>query len=155
MTMAKPLFDHLPEELLVNIMKQLDPMSMQCLRRASRIFLRLSCDRSFDSHWRQQDSELYSTRFPWYRGGPAPEKVLDFSFHLMVHFDTTRKLCRPCRGTNIGASTALPTLTTWDLVHDYLFCTACLVDHPKAFFFAAERNKASHCEIRTCIGYTG
>jgi len=37
----------LPEELLLTIIKLLDPTSIQCLRRADTVFLRLFSDHSF------------------------------------------------------------------------------------------------------------
>lgn len=40
----------LPEELLLQIMHQLDPIGLQCLRRTSRLFLRLFSDGQFDRY---------------------------------------------------------------------------------------------------------
>ncbi|KAK0641288.1 hypothetical protein B0T16DRAFT_213244 [Cercophora newfieldiana] len=144
----------LPEELLLDIMRLLDPTSMQCLRRADRIFLRLFSDMKF-SHLHPSVSALGNTQsrplFPWQHGSPEfDKKAYDkpSGFRYLMHLDDTRKQCVPCRNANVENPRK-----AWDLVHEYLFCDACLVDHPIAFFSAAERKPWKR--VRTCTGHTG
>ncbi|KAK3348960.1 hypothetical protein B0T25DRAFT_632582 [Lasiosphaeria hispida] len=142
----------LPEELLLDIMKLLDPTSIQCLRRADRAFLRLFSDKSFH-HWHASSSDdpHCRSRFPWCHGNPEFGKQAydkPSSFRYLMHLDETRKQCVLCQNTNVENPRK-----AWDLVHKHLFCDACLVDHPTAFFSAAERGGEK--KIRTCIGHTG
>ncbi|KAK3339772.1 hypothetical protein B0T25DRAFT_560588 [Lasiosphaeria hispida] len=143
---------NLSEELLLEIMKHLDSTSIQCLRRTSRIFLRLFSDRSF-AQWHHPNSGLprYTTKLPWYRGSPAFERQAydkSSSFRYLMLLDETRKQCLSCRNANIDNPRK-----AWDLVHEYLFCAACLIDHPKAFFPATERGEKK--KTRACVGHTG
>lgn len=56
------LLSRLPKDLLLEIMDRLDPASMFCLRRVSRIFLRLFCSASFKH---MHDKEGFFERGPW------------------------------------------------------------------------------------------
>ncbi|KAK5655711.1 hypothetical protein OQA88_5248 [Cercophora sp. LCS_1] len=146
------LLVNLPEELLIKIMKYLDPSSTQCLRRTSRIFLRLFSDQSF-AHWHHPNSGLPSeaARLPWYRGSPDFEKqACDESsgFRHLMQLEEARKQCHCCRSVNLNNPKKAK-----NLVHEYLFCAACLIDHPKAFFPPTDREKEK--KTRTCIGHTG
>jgi len=128
-TMGLYILD-LPEELLLAVMKLLDPTAIQYLRRTSRIFLRRFSDSSF-SHWHHPESHLpdRASRLPWYRANAAFEKEAfggQFSdFRYLMHMDDSRKQCFECRNTNVENPQKV-----WHLVNEYLFCTACLVDHP-------------------------
>ncbi|KAK3346963.1 hypothetical protein B0T25DRAFT_553284 [Lasiosphaeria hispida] len=151
--MARQLF-HLPEETLLAIMMLLDPTSLQCLRRVSRIFLRLFSDPYLFRHWHYDLSALKPNypQFPWLRASPAFESLAydDKSFSYLIQLDEKQKQCLSCR-----ISQAENPKMTWDLMNEYLFCTACLVDHPTALFSAPERTKKGPNERRTCIGHQG
>jgi len=142
------------EELLLAVMHLLDPTTIQCLRRTSRIFLRLFSDASF-SHWHHPESHLpgRASRLPWYRANAAFERQAlgrSSNFRYLMHMDDGRKQCVECTNTNLDNPPK-----AWDLANKHLFCSACLVDHPKVFFSAAEREKVLPWQSRTCIGHTG
>jgi len=151
-TMTHQLLD-LPEEILLPIMKQMDPTSLQCLRRTSRIFLRLFSDRTF-RHWHYDPTGLPPTapRFPWLRGNPEFEKLAyDKLFRYLLQEDKKQKQCMSCRITQ-----AESLRKGLNLVSEYLFCRACLVDHPVALFSPSQReNQAPSQKGRTCIGHKG
>ena len=148
--MARQLLT-LPEEILIAIMQQLDPTSLQCLRRVSRVFLRIFSDRCFRYlHHDLSGLGPNSPRFPWLRGSPEFEaQAYTKAFRYLLSLDQKQNICLSCRMTQ-----AENPRKAWDLVNEHLFCSSCVVDHPIAFFSAAERRKGAG-EKRTCIGYQG
>jgi len=147
-TMARHLLD-LPEELLLEIMKHLDPTSLQCLRRADRIFLRLFSDPCFRRwHYSPPSKPFIDTpRFPWIRGSPDFEnQAYTKTFRYLIQKDKTDRQCLQCQ-ISLFESPRKPAI-------ECLFCTTCLVDHPTVFFSAEERRKNDR-EVRTCIGHQG
>ncbi|KAK3363985.1 hypothetical protein B0T25DRAFT_56627 [Lasiosphaeria hispida] len=150
--MRRQLLD-LPEELLLAIMRVLDPTSIQFLRRTHRIFLRLFSDPCF-RHWQYDDLELSATkngsmRFPWVRANLDFEKqAFNRSFRYIMNLEKEQKQCLSCRMTRVENPGR-----AWDLANKFLYCEACHVDHPSAFFSPAERKKGD--EDRVCIGHEG
>lgn len=146
--MARKLLD-LPEELLLEIMKLLHPTSIQCLRRADRVFLRLFSDRSFQ-HWHRDpfDFPKDSPSFSWLRGTATFESLAhDSVFRHLIRSNMAQKQCLLCQ---ITRSENPP--KKWELANKWLYCEACSMHHPAAFFSAAERQKYRD---RTCIGHQG
>jgi len=112
--------------------------------------LRLFSDQPF-SHWQYDTSglDLKNPYFPWSRANPDFEaESYDAPFRYFIRSDETQKKCLLCRITGMEN----PRKT--DLVKEYLFRAACSVDHPLAFFSAAERSKGAD-KKRVCIGHQG
>ncbi|KAK3349695.1 hypothetical protein B0T25DRAFT_548729 [Lasiosphaeria hispida] len=144
----------LPEELLLQIMRYLDPTSIQCLRRTSRIFLRLFSSPCF-SH--QHNKELSIRLFsclpytPWAR----PSRAFEAEAHTRrfieyLERDARRNLCVSCRAVE---SDLKGFHRARNLIEKRLYCAACGVEHPLVYFSAAERQKDE--QARVCIGYEG
>ncbi|KAK4442356.1 hypothetical protein QBC34DRAFT_444233 [Podospora aff. communis PSN243] len=151
--MSPQLLD-LPEELLLAIMKVMDPTTLQCLRRTNRIFLRLFSDQAFREwhHKTRPATKPGYPHFPWLRASAEFERLAydnDKTFRYFIRSDNHQKQCLSCR----IAQSENPR-TAWDLVNEHLFCAVCQVDHPLAFFSASERQKDAK-EKRTCIGHQG
>ena len=96
----------LPEELLVDIMEYLDPLSIQCFRRTSRLFLRLYCSPTFsDSH----DTEIFPKALYFHRLEPKLEYWSD-TYQLQPLIDRDlREYCTDCR--------AIRKMSTWNASH--------------------------------------
>ncbi|KAK4441939.1 hypothetical protein QBC34DRAFT_364592 [Podospora aff. communis PSN243] len=124
----------LPEEILIAIMQQLDPTSLQCLRRVSRVFYESS----------QTDASATCTTIFLFEA-----QAYTKAFRYLLSLDQKQNVCLSCRKIQVENPRK-----AWDLVNEYLFCSACVVDHPTAFFSAAERRRCAG-EKRTCIGYQG
>ncbi|KAK3345942.1 hypothetical protein B0T25DRAFT_550678, partial [Lasiosphaeria hispida] len=144
----------LPEELLLLIMECLDPTSIECLRRASRIFLRLFSSPCF-SH--QHNNELSTRLFsclpytPWAR----PSRAFEAEAHTRrfieyLERDARRDLCLSCR---VVENDLKGFHRARNLIEKRLYCAGCRVEHPLLYFSAAERQKGQ--KARVCIGYEG
>ena len=139
----------LPEELLLEIMKLLDPLSIQCIRRASRLFLRIYSSHEF-SH--SHSTALVGAPFvPWrhpLRTFWEPIARLQ----PLLHRDVA-EYCADCRGKRKSKewSGLLDRLTK-----EYLYCAACQTKHPVGLFSAAQRQELEHYDQqRVCIGQEG
>ncbi|KAK5652922.1 hypothetical protein OQA88_9401 [Cercophora sp. LCS_1] len=144
----------LEEELLLTIMKLLDPGSIQCLRRTNRIFLRLFSSSSFqdsqDRISKRLDLHAYTLPFQWRRANQQFEReAYTESVRDLLCSKESRKHCLTCR----NASSQNPQLAT-NLSKNKGFCSACRVEHPAAFFQASERDNEGPIK-GTCIGQTG
>jgi hypothetical protein len=142
----------LPEDLLVQIMQHLNPLSMQCLRRVSRLFLRLYCSPEFaDTHdithfeaWKVH--HMYSDC--WYQ--PLLDYVSDkHSLGVSVNRDLD-EYCADCR--EMRRSRAYEPRLNW-LTMEYLHCSKCEVDHPICLFSPTQRKVRA--KERMCIGREG
>ncbi|KAK3363892.1 hypothetical protein B0T25DRAFT_528670 [Lasiosphaeria hispida] len=147
----------LPEELLLTIMKLLDPSSIQCLRRTNRIFLRLfSSSANFQElhHYvylsKRSDSQAYPRPFLWRRANQKFEReAYSEGVRDLLRSEESRKQCLTCQNTSLQN----PQLAT-NLTKNKGFCSACGVEHPAAFFRASERDNGRLMKD-TCIGQTG
>ncbi|KAI1499201.1 hypothetical protein F5X99DRAFT_411368 [Biscogniauxia marginata] len=116
----------LPEELLLEIVKALDPLSIQCLRRACRLFMRIYSSPEF-------------TRPFWSPKQLAP--VLDRDLEgYCADCRAARK--RPSWGKDVSR-----------LLTEYMHCSGCAADHPVGLFSAAQRRASA--KVRICIAWEG
>lgn len=137
----------LPEELLLDIMQRLDLVSIQSLRRVSRLFIRLFCSPTFRNtcgstcellsfeHWYNPKSSLCAT---W---SPKLQAILDRDIG---------GYCDDCRGrrTDPNWISKKAALTT-----TYLHCSGCRIDHPVCLFSKTQRSMPSRTWV--CIGKEG
>ncbi|CAH0050848.1 unnamed protein product [Clonostachys solani] len=133
----------LPEDILIGIMKFLGPLDMQCLRRASRLFLRLYCDFSFVEshdvekfwHWRSEYQNWLSPDSSYWPklSGPALLSRLERDVQALCN------ICRSMRAKSDWASRAEKLST------ESLYCSGSL-------FSPEERRKI---DGRICIGREG
>lgn len=138
----------LSEELLLIIMQQLDPMSLQCLRRACRLFLRLYSSPEFSS----SHSSMYKDedeRFnPWQQ--PRAECWPVEELPPLLARDTSR-YCNDCRAARSHPG--------WQdrndrLAIQHLHCSGCHIDHPMAMFSMDQRQESESLS-RVCIAHEG
>ncbi|KAK3942093.1 hypothetical protein QBC46DRAFT_428423 [Diplogelasinospora grovesii] len=134
----------LPDTILVRMMRLLDPVTLECLRRCSRIFLRLfpmACAslQDFDTTW--------SWRFPW------PTSRLQFRPE-----EKDRFLSLIARDGYCCDCLAARQRSDWQerfraMAKVYLHCCGCQADHPTYLFSIKQRY--SPLSSRICIGHEG
>ncbi len=131
----------LPEELLLDIMERLDMPSIQCLRRVSRLFLRLFCSPVFN-HNQFRKREPYTYKH-WYE---AKQNAGYLKTLAGLLDKDVSGYCGHCRKMRIeGGKSKLTT--------DFLHCSRCRWDHPRCLFSKAQREELA--EKRVCIGWEG
>jgi hypothetical protein len=133
-------FCRLPEELLVEVIGLLDKCSVECLRRVSRVFLRL-CVAAFPK--RYDHSPLSS---PW------PEHNGSFSSYRQQ--DRLASLLN--RNRYCGDGQRAREAPDWQERVDkatkaYLHCSKCCLHHPSCLFSATQRLNPPRTRI--CIGH--
>jgi len=139
----------LPDELLLMIIRHLDPTSIQCLRHADRAFLRLFSDKTFRLWHNDSPSTCH---FPWSR----PNSDFKHQAHTptlrhLLQSDKEQKQCLSCRTRCSKDPQQASRLT-----NEFLFCKGCLVDHPAAFFSPDQRRLGKDRDgDRICIGHQG
>ncbi|KAK3358004.1 hypothetical protein B0T25DRAFT_540740 [Lasiosphaeria hispida] len=137
------------------VMELLDLTSIQCLRRTSRIFLRLFSSPCF-SH--QHNKELSSRPQPsWlpYTPWARPGRICEAQAHTQrfmeyLERDAKRNLCTECRETGNRLE---GTRQARNLVEKSTYCVGCDEKHLLAYFSAAQRQKDETARI--CIGHEG
>lgn len=143
----------LPDELLLIVMKELDYLSIQCLRRASRTFLRLYSSPEFSSsHLLSFRNYSSSCEFGWLNPWPEPDIHLFNKQQLAsVLSRDTGGYCNDCRSARCSPSWQhrVDQLTT-----ETLHCSGCQIDHPKILFSARQRREPQSIS-RICIGHEG
>lgn len=131
------LLSRLPEELLLDIMDCLDPVSIFCLRRTTRTFLRLFSSQSFRE---LHDKAGFFKPGPW-TAQKLPQGEEWFEMGRLLNRDS---YCAPCQvGYVHGAF----------LEAQYMHCSRCKFDHSATLFSAAQRNEDR--AKRICIGHEG
>lgn len=133
----------LPESVLQRIIGLLDGCSIESLRRASRIFLRL-CPIVFPENY----SHTRTTPQPQLKERPSgwPDIRSNNRLKSLIRKTLFCRGCRKARETS-GWEKRLNQL------RGLLFCDICLTDHPSYLFSARERNNKTG--IRSCIAYEG
>lgn len=142
----------LPEELLLDIMERLDLVTIQCLRRASRLFLRLYSSSVFSNTHDMKPAELGIATF---ENWSEPEKDLSDNpwqqeLKTLLGKDTL-PYCQDCherRRDNLIWTRKYNALTS-----DYLYCSGCHTEHPVCLFSKTQRSRCSR--TRVCIGRQG
>lgn len=137
----------LPEELLLDIIQQLDLVSIRSLRRVSRLFIRLfsspkfyntydsTCKRFSFEHWYDPGDNLYTTWFP--------------KLQVLLNRDIG-DCCEDCRKKRTGPNWARKNAS---LTKEYLHCSGCRIDHPVCLFSKIQRS--TRAKSRMCIGREG
>jgi len=132
----------LPDAVLVRLMQLSDHVTVECLRRCSRLFLRLF-PLAYTSE-RESTKQLGSvwplSMLRWLPG----EKD---TFLALVARDAD---CRDCLAAR--QSPDWPARAT-ALIKTYLHCSGCQADHPACLFSPGERRKEQ--AKRVCIGHQG
>ncbi|KAK3364345.1 hypothetical protein B0T25DRAFT_61510 [Lasiosphaeria hispida] len=148
----------LPEEVLLRIMDLLDPIGLQCLRRTSRLFLRLFCDDRFD-HYHDLtglvNRGIYLPGPPIFSPWVRSRRVLECMYprtpgvaplHQLLQRDTASSICSACRENREARQAWNRTLRVSgasDTTSRH--CVPCGLHHPLAYF----------SRIRRCIGRRG
>ncbi len=118
------------EGVILKVMRMLDPVSVFCLRRTCRIFLRLFGSHEF-RHLHAQSS--------FFESGPWVAQALPKDDGEWEHMRTRVRIGAVCIGCQKkGADPSyMPKFMRLHL--DYMHCSGCNVDHPKCLFSAAQR----------------
>ncbi len=141
----------LPDELLLTVMQQLDLLTIQCLRRACRLFLRLYSSPEF-SNSHNPGARNYSYSYGWLNPWQQPsvkQWPVDQLPPLLAR--DIGRYCKDCRGARYSRSwqKRAARLTT-----ETLHCSGCQFDHPRAVFSASQRQSPNSAS-RVCIGHEG
>ncbi|KAK3994263.1 hypothetical protein QBC44DRAFT_236421 [Cladorrhinum sp. PSN332] len=129
----------LPRPLLVQLMRHLDPVSLECLRRTGRRFLQI-----FD---RCKEWPTYRM-YPW----SAPNLVVSMSAFQRQRL--LELLAKDAYCTKCQESLRAPDRTERVAkAVRYLHCSGCQRDHPACLFAPEQRSKTR--ESRLCVGRTG
>lgn len=145
----------LPEELLIGIMQQVDLLDIQCLRRTCRLFLRLYSSSEFSSTHNEnlralQDYEKFSCWLdPWCQ--PRPDCWPAAKLPPLLGRDTGR-YCNDCMAARHHPD--------WKhradrLTAEFLHCSGCRIDHPRAMFSTGQRQETISSLSRVCIAHEG
>lgn len=138
----------LPEELLLDIMERLDLLSIQCLRRVSRLFLRLYSSPIFHSSHEMIKSYL-ATHDHWDKPKYQLRDVWCKHLAVLLKRDLT-DYCQDCQQTRTHPRW---TATYVALTKVYLHCSGCQIDHPACLFSKTQRSTPP--KARVCIGREG
>ena len=137
----------LPDGVLVRVMRLLDPVSLECLRRCSRIFLRL-----FPAACASADD--FSTATTSNRNFPWPTSQLKLKPDERARFLSLMArdwYCHDCLSAR--------RMPDWHerfhaATRVYMHCSGCRVDHP-ACLFSIKQRRHSPWSNRICIGHEG
>jgi hypothetical protein len=141
----------LPEELLLDIMGRLDLVSIQCLRRASRLFLRLYSSPIFRSTQQPERTVLDSFEHWDEPRDDLPDNHWSEELQILLDKDITN-YCQDCQERQINQNHRWRRKHT-TLTKDYLYCSGCHTEHPVCLFSKTQRSRC--CRIRVCIGREG
>lgn len=135
----------------MSIMMLLDPLSIQCLRRTSRLFLRLFSSPEFRfahatkrERWRFHPWQFHPWQVPkreYWRPSGRLRPLLD------------RDNQHECSGCQKGRSEPTGAGNYRYLNTEYLHCDGCWVDHPAALFSPTQRGLGPM--PRVCRGHEG
>ena len=145
----------LAEELLLEIMTyvSLCPISMQCLRHTSRVFLRIYCSSTFaGTHDNERPKLLRFQNHFWRR--PSAEY---FPRHLETNIFASQLqrdlegYCGDCRAARVASTWAK---RNHELLGRCLHCSGCNTTHPRVLFSRNQRDRVPKND-RICIGREG
>lgn len=133
----------LPDAVLIRLMRLSDNVTVECLRRTSRVFLRLFPVAFGPPCWTEEHLE----RHPWPISRP---KWLVGEQDSLLQLIDRDQLCEDC-----AAAKAAPDwlMRRAALLDTYLHCSGCQADHAACLFSASERCKPQ--SERLCIGHEG
>ena len=141
-----PALFSLPEELLLQIMRYLDPGSLRLLRQSSAVFCRLFGDKSVLKFHDETPKNTF-VRFATGRLTAMEQEVASRNLQRDMYCD----LCLQTRNAS-----------DWDMrlakLQEKLFCDGCQKDHARFFFFFFPENIQIHEEGRgqlLCVGRLG
>ncbi|KAK3370901.1 hypothetical protein B0T24DRAFT_667687 [Lasiosphaeria ovina] len=137
----------LPDKPLLNIMRRLDPTSLQCLRRTSRVFLRLSSSPQFRRYQTVNCSEY---NLPW---KSFTFRRKDSELLRLLHEDSANSRCVECR-KRVEQWSWHAYQSVQSLMKEK-HCLACKTTHPLAYFSRAQRRHSAHSRPQQCIGHEG
>lgn len=156
-TLYSPLCG-LPEELLLQIIYQLDPIGLQCLRRTSRLFLRLFSDGQFDRYHALSSPATIALKLPgpplfspWAQPSPGLEHTDSWtpgstSLHQLLRRDMAGSVCPACAENKEAREAWHATLRVrGEADTSSRHCVPCGSRHPLVFF----------SRLRQCIGRRG
>jgi len=132
----------LPESILLRMMKTLDPVSIECLRRCSRIFLAL-----FPDICTSPAQYIWCKRYPW------PVSLLPLRPEEKVALLSQLSRDSYCNDCYTARQRSDWQERLRSMTEVYLHCSGCSADHPVCLFSAQERQKP--CYKRLCIGHEG
>jgi hypothetical protein len=141
----------LPEELLLDIMKRLDMTTIQCLRRTSRLFLRLYSSPVFCNSYLEHDDQRLQLEHHDHWHEPRRKRGDTWPGELQVLLD--KDMAGYCEGCQKRRR-----LQSWmskktALTGKYLHCSGCNIDHPVCLFSKSQRS--ARPKSRICIGREG
>ena len=134
----------LPDAILLRVMRLSNKVTVECLRRCSRVFLRLFpavCAPPSDL------SMEYVERFPWPR---STIRWLPGETRGFLSLIASEVYCLDCREARDASSWQARVVA---MTKRYIHCSGCRADHPACLFSAKERNKEQ--AERVCIGHEG
>ena len=134
----------LPSELLLEIMEHLDWVGLACLRRTSRIFLRLFSSAAFREYHGRRLSRLPD--FVLQNRYDSQAKQLFQELRLLLNKDA---MCAPCFHVyeNLTQDARVKALA-----RRRLFCDGCREFHPAGYFSLKQRRKWL---LKVCLAYEG
>lgn len=134
----------LPEAVLVRLMQRCDRVTVECLRRSSRVFLHIFTVAYPSECWQIRGEPWPRSKVSW--AFPMSREWLPL-FQRLIGRET---LCEGCNTARAAPNWARRVAA---LVDTYLHCSGCRADHPVCLFSAAERCKSPPEWV--CIGHQG
>jgi len=140
----------LPEELLLDIMLLLDPLSVECLRRINRLFSRIFLSPAL-KHYQNTNKIGRVCPSIWALSSAHLEAPLSTAaLHSALQRDRINHLCSSGRDIHArGRWTKKYSALTCRHLH----CSGCDLDHTALAFSARQRRAPAYA--RKCIGYEG
>lgn len=143
----------LPESILLRIMSLTDHVSLFCLRRTCRTFMRLFSDRQFRrlhddtiKHWAETNWPMVSAQtLRWKSENVQPS--LKSALRLLIQKDMYCTTCRIVRPNRKQADSDHKSRIK------LLYCSACATKHPINLF--SHRQQQEDSRSRICIGREG
>ena len=143
----------LPDRVLVRLMQVSDRVTVECLRRASRTFLRLFPTACRDNQGPPErrtdcgdddDDHIVAEGFPWpvsaYIRDKKSTRLEARQLCLLLERDAYCKTCLAAR-SGAGGGRQIWNDKIKRLVRTYLHCSGCNADHPACLFSSRQRSR--------------